>query len=70
MFDAFVAGLLINLQLWPFIYMLIGAAIGFCVGILPVMYDMSKFRSQADIQEFVKHLRKSHLAAGSYPVQK
>jgi putative tricarboxylic transport membrane protein len=35
MFDAFVEGLLINLQLWPFIYMLIGAAIGFCVGILP-----------------------------------
>ncbi len=34
------------------------------------MYDMSKFRSQADIQEFVKHLRKSHLAAGAYPVQK
>ncbi len=35
MFDAFVEGLLINLQLWPFIYLLIGAAIGFCVGILP-----------------------------------
>src|SRR5574340_991587 len=35
MFDAFVEGLLINLQFWPFIYLLIGAAIGFCVGILP-----------------------------------
>jgi putative tricarboxylic transport membrane protein len=35
MFDAFVEGLMINLQLGPFIYMLIGAAIGFWVGILP-----------------------------------
>ncbi len=34
------------------------------------MYDLSRFRSQTDIQEFVKQLRKSHLAAGSYPVQK
>ena len=35
MFDAFIGGLLINLQLKPFIYMLIGSAIGFWVGILP-----------------------------------
>ena len=33
-------------------------------------YDMSKFRSQDDIQEFIKQLRKSHLASGAYPVQK
>jgi len=33
-------------------------------------YDMLKFRSQTDIQEFVKQLRKSHLAAGAYPVAK
>ncbi len=35
MLEACIQGLLINLQLWPFIYLLIGAAIGFCVGILP-----------------------------------
>jgi putative tricarboxylic transport membrane protein len=35
MVDACIGGLLINLQLWPFIYMLIGCAIGFWVGILP-----------------------------------
>src|SRR5512136_1798387 len=35
MFDAFIGGLMINLQLRSFIYMLIGAAIGFWVGILP-----------------------------------
>ncbi len=35
MVDACIAGLLINLKLGPFIYMLIGAAIGFWVGILP-----------------------------------
>lgn len=35
MFDACIDGLLINLQLKPFIYMLIGCAIGFWVGILP-----------------------------------
>ena len=35
MFDAFIGGLMINLQLMPFIYMLIGCAIGFWVGILP-----------------------------------
>ncbi|MFB3884962.1 MAG: tripartite tricarboxylate transporter permease [Thermodesulfobacteriota bacterium] len=34
-FDAFIGGLLINLQLKPFLYMLIGCAIGFWVGILP-----------------------------------
>ena len=33
--DACMEGLKINLQLWPFIYMLIGCAIGFWVGILP-----------------------------------
>src|SRR4030042_887636 len=35
MFDAFIGGLLANLQLRPFIFMLIGCAIGFWVGILP-----------------------------------
>ncbi|MEI9477248.1 MAG: tripartite tricarboxylate transporter permease [Deltaproteobacteria bacterium] len=35
MFDAFINGLLLILQLKSFIYMLIGAAIGFWVGILP-----------------------------------
>src|SRR5512133_1246169 len=35
MFDAFIGGLMINLQLMPLIYMLIGCAIGFWVGILP-----------------------------------
>jgi len=35
MFDAFIGGLMINLQLKPFLYMLIGSAIGFWVGILP-----------------------------------
>lgn len=33
-------------------------------------YDMSRFRSQADIQEFIKYLRQRHLATGAYPVQK
>ncbi len=33
-------------------------------------YDMSKFRSQADIQEFVKSLRQQHLATGAYPLKK
>ena len=35
MWDAFIGGLLINLQLKSFLYMLIGCAIGFWVGILP-----------------------------------
>ncbi len=35
MFDAFIGGLMINLQLKPFLYMLIGSSIGFWVGILP-----------------------------------
>jgi TctA family transporter len=35
MWDAFVGGLLINLQLNSFLYMLVGSAIGFWVGILP-----------------------------------
>ena len=35
MFDAFIGGLMINLQFQPFLYMLIGSAIGFWVGILP-----------------------------------
>ncbi|MDI7259053.1 MAG: tripartite tricarboxylate transporter permease [Thermodesulfobacteriota bacterium] len=34
-FNAFIGGLLANLQLKPFLYMLIGVAIGFWVGILP-----------------------------------
>ena len=33
-------------------------------------YDMSKFRSQADIQEFIKYLRQRSVSAGAYPVQK
>ena len=35
MWDAFIGGLLINLQFKSFLYMLIGSAIGFWVGILP-----------------------------------
>jgi len=35
MIDAMISGLMINLQLKPFIFMLIGSAIGFWVGILP-----------------------------------
>ncbi len=35
MFEAFIDGLLAILQLKPFLCMLIGAAVGFCVGILP-----------------------------------
>ncbi len=35
MFDAFIGGLLLVLQWKPFLYMLIGSAIGFWVGILP-----------------------------------
>ena len=35
MFDAFVNGLLLVLQWKPFLYMMIGGAIGFWVGILP-----------------------------------
>ena len=34
-FNAFIGGLLITLQLKPFLYMLVGVAIGFWVGILP-----------------------------------
>ncbi|MFC1815671.1 tripartite tricarboxylate transporter permease [Thermodesulfobacteriota bacterium] len=34
-FDACIEGLMINFQLMPFIYMLIGCSIGFWVGILP-----------------------------------
>ncbi len=30
-------------------------------------YDMAKFRSEDDIQEFVRSLRRSHRDAGSYP---
>ncbi len=30
-------------------------------------YDMSKFRSQADIQEFIKYLRQRHEKAQAYP---
>lgn len=33
-------------------------------------YDMGKFRTQADIQEFVLDLRRWHLTTGAYPVQK
>ena len=35
MFDAFIGGLLLVLQWKPFLYMLLGSAIGFWVGILP-----------------------------------
>ena len=35
MFDAFIGGLLLVLQWKPFLYMMIGSAIGFWVGILP-----------------------------------
>lgn len=35
MVNACIDGLMINLQLWPFIYMVIGSAIGFWIGILP-----------------------------------
>src|SRR4030066_866125 len=35
MFDAFVGGLMAVLQVKPFLYMLVGCAIGFWVGILP-----------------------------------
>ncbi len=35
MIDAMISGLMINLQLKPFLFMLIGGAIGFWVGILP-----------------------------------
>ncbi len=35
MFNAFIGGLLVNLQLKPFLYMLTGCFIGFWVGILP-----------------------------------
>ncbi len=35
MFDAFIGGLLAILHWKPFLYMLIGSTIGFCVGILP-----------------------------------
>lgn len=35
MFDAFINGLFLILQLKPFLYMLLGATIGFWVGILP-----------------------------------
>jgi 5,6-dimethylbenzimidazole synthase len=30
-------------------------------------YDLSKFRSQDEIQEFIKHLRRRHAGASSYP---
>lgn len=35
MFDAFIGGLIMVLQVKPFLYMIIGSAIGFWVGILP-----------------------------------
>ena len=35
MFDSFIGGLLIIVQLKPFLYMLVGSGIGFWVGILP-----------------------------------
>jgi nitroreductase len=33
-------------------------------------YDMSKFRSQSDIQEFIKYLRQRSVLSGAYPVKK
>lgn len=33
-------------------------------------YDVSKFRTQNEVQKFILHLRQSHLASGSYPINK
>lgn len=63
MFDAFIGGLLLIFHWEPFLYLLIGAAIGFWVGILP---GLGGGETLALIMPFIITLSSDHYIFGGY----